>query len=311
MAASCQRLPSGRRTAAVRSLVSEHRDLVTPVVRGAVLLFVVMCEMYRDHSVAVVIPVYNEAQFIGDVLEAVPSFVDRIYAVDDCSTDETWTEIQRYASRVESTPSTTTDSRGVESELTSDGGRREASIVPIRHDTNTGRGGAVKTGYKTAIDAEMDLVAVIDGDGQMDPTILDRFLDPIVAGEAAYTKGNRLDNPTQRAQMSSWRLFGNALLTGLTRIASGYWEMTDPQNGYTAISTAALQELEIDRLYDGYGFLNDMLVHLNVNDIEIKDVPTTAHYGEEESGIEYRSFVPMLTLLLISRYLWRLQLKLF
>jgi len=311
MTASGQRSLSGRTTAAVHSVSPEQQDLAIRAARGAVLLFVVMCEMYRDRSVAVVIPVYNEARFIVDVLEAVPSFVDRIYAVDDCSTDETWTEIQRYVSRVESAPSTTTDSRGVESELKSDGGQRETAIVPIRHDENKGRGGAVKTGYEAAVDAGMDLVAVIDGDGQMDPTILDRFLDPIVAGEAAYTKGNRLDNPTQRAQMSSWRLFGNALLTGLTRIASGYWTMTDPQNGYTAISTAALQELEIDRLYDGYGFLNDMLVHLNVNDVDIKDIPTTAHYGEEESGIEYRSFVPMLTLLLVSRYLWRLQLKLF
>ncbi len=310
MTASPQHSPSGRSTAAVRNVISEHQALATPAVRDTVLLFVMVCEMYRNHSVAVIIPVYNEAPFIGDVLEAVPSFVDRIYPVDDCSTDETWDEIQRYASRVESPPSTMVDSREVESELTSDGGQRETAIVPIRHDTNMGRGGAVKTGYQKAIDAEMDLVAVIDGDGQMDPTILDRFLDPIVAGEAAYTKGNRLDNPTLRAQMSSWRLFGNALLTGLTRIASGYWEMTDPQNGYTAISNTALQQLDIDRLYDGYGFLNDMLVHLNVNDINIVDVPTTAHYGEEKSGIEYRSFVPMLTLLLVSRYLWRLQLKL-
>ena len=272
---------------------------------------VVVSEMYRACSVAVVVPVYNEAPFIGDVLDRLPEFVDRTYPVDDCSTDETWAEIQRHIERVSSASGATlTDDQGGTAALTSDGGQLEHGIVPIRHEENQGRGGAIKTGYEAALEDEIDIVAVIDGDRQMDPTILDRFLDPIVDDEADYTKGNRLANATLREQMSVWRLFGNALLTGLTRIASGYWGMTDPQNGYTAISSTALKQLDIESLYDGYGFLNDLLVHLNVHGIEIVDVPTTAHYGEEKSGIEYRSFVPMVSLLLLSRYLWRLQLKL-
>ena len=266
-------------------------------------------EMYEEYRVGVVIPMYNEEQFVDDVLTGQPAFVDRVYAVDDCSTDGTWAEIQRHAA-TESHPTDVTTNSHVANSVSPDGGHRQrADIVPIQHDHNRGRGGAVKTGYKAALNDEMDIVAVMDGDGQMDPAILDRFLDPIVAGEADYTKGDRLATPALREQMSNWRLFGNVLLTGLTRVASGYWEMSDPQNGYTAISRDALERIDVDDLYEDYGFLNDILVHLNVHDADVIDVPTAAHYGEEESGIRYRSFVPLLTVLLLSRFLWRLRLK--
>ena len=158
-----------------------------------------------------------------------------------------------------------------------------------------------------ALDDGMEVVAVLDGDGQMDPTDLNRLLDPIVSGVADYAKGDRLRDSTHRREMSGWRLFGNALLTLLTRAASGYWGMSDPQNGFTAISRDALEDIEVDRLYEDYGFLNDVLVQLNVVGARVADVSMRARYGEEESGIQYRSFVPRLSWLLCRRFVWRLR----
>jgi hypothetical protein len=111
--------------------------------------------------------------------------------------------------------------------------------------------------------------------------------------------------------MSTWRFTGNAILTFLTKMSSGYWKMTDPQNGYTAISLTALEEIDLDSLYDRYGFLNDLLVTLNAHGFRVADVPMKAHYGDEESGIRYSSFVPALSLLLFRDFLWRLKFKYF
>ena len=155
----------------------------------------------------------------------------------------------------------------------------------------------------------MDVIAVLDGDGQMDPSILDRFLDPIVDGRADYTKGNRLLSPRHRDGMSRWRLFGNTVLTFLTKIASGYWRMMDPQNGYTAISANVLRSIDVEDLYEDYGFLNDLLVKLNVADARIVDVAMHARYGDEQSGIRYSSFVPKLSNLLLKDFFWRLRTK--
>lgn len=298
--------------------------------------------MYREHRIGAVVPVYNEAAFVGDVLDSLPSFVDRAYPVDDCSSDGSWEIIEQRASvtvdlddqpiPVETTtgspdrsaPEIRPDGAGADtqsgrdgSEQPKDGEREEptpdgghataAEVVPIRHETNQGRGGAVKTGYRAALADGMDIIVVMDGDGQMDPGQLDRLIDPIVTGVADYAKGNRLATAESRDGMSTWRLFGNALLTGLTRVASGYWQMTDPQSGYTAISRETLQWLDIDELYDDYGFLNDILVCLNANDARIVDVPMPAVYGDEKSGIQYHSFVPRLSLLLAAGFIRRLR----
>lgn len=257
--------------------------------------------MYRGKTVAVVIPAYNEEGLVGDVIERMPNYVDRVYAVDDCSTDGTWEEICGSVERTE------------ESQLAAkaDGGQVPSRVVPIRHETNRGVGGAIKTGYERALTDGMDVMAVINGDGQMDPDILERFVDPIVEGQADYTKGNRLQTSELRSDMSSWRFTGNALLTFLTKISSGYWKVTDPQNGYTAISKEALETLDIDSLYDRYGFLNDILVALNAHGFRVADVPMKAVYGDEESGIRYSSFVPRLSSLLFRDFLWRLKVKYF
>lgn len=271
--------------------------------------------MYKNKTVSVVVPAYNEEAFIGDVIETIPAFVDRVYVVDDCSTDGTWDEIERrvdwtftsvdaYASASAPTPAV------VGTESMADGGRdTDSSVVAIRHDTNRGRGGAVKTGYRLALQAGSDVIVAMDGDGQMDPNVLDRIVDPVAEGEADYAKGNRLVSREHCSSMSTWRLFGNVLLTMLTKVASGYWRMRDPQNGYTAISAEALERLDFDGIYEDYGFLNDVLIRLNVHGMRIADVPIEAVYGDESSGIEYSTFVPELSWLLFRRLLWRLWMK--
>ncbi|WP_424005038.1 glycosyltransferase family 2 protein (plasmid) [Haloarcula salina] len=272
--------------------------------------------VYKGSEVGVVIPAYNEEGFIGEVIDSLPQFVDKVFVIDDCSTDDTWTEIKEYVDAAVPQAAVTDDS--AEQVLVADGAGTSVGanqsfldrrIVPVRHQTNGGRGAAVKTGYDLALMSDMDVVAVLDGDGQMDPDILDRIIDPVVEGEADYAKGNRLISRQHCAQMSRWRLFGNVVLTLLTKVASGQWNMRDPQNGYTAISAEALDELDVDDLFDDYGFLNDVLIHLDSHGLTVQDVPMDAIYGDESSGIRYGSFVPKLSLLLLQGYIWRIQRK--
>ena len=258
--------------------------------------------MYEGQTVGVVVPAYDEAGFVGDVIETVPEYVDRVYAVDDRSTDETWQEIQAAAERVNESA---TESRR---KLLADGGVADR-VVPIRHEANRGVGGAIKTGYQRALRDDVDVTAVMAGDGQMDPDQLERLLDPIVAGDADYTKGNRLMCPDYREGMPKFRLFGNLVLTRLTQLSSGYWNSGDPQNGYTAISLDALEALDVADLYDDYGFANEILARLNVHDMRVVDVSMPAQYGDEQSSIEYHTFIPKVSHLLLRNYLWRLSTK--
>jgi len=259
--------------------------------------------MYKGKHIAVVVPAHNEEAFVADVIESVPLFVDRIYPVDDCSTDDTWAEIRRAVMRMNgrAEPAGT-------GEVLADGGATPL-VVPLRHSENSGVGAAIKTGYRRAVSDGADVVAVMNGDGQMDPTILDRIIDPVVEGEADYAKGDRLVTSDHWEGMTAWRLFGNHLLTVLTRIASGYWQMSDPQNGYTAISASAVDQLDLTELYDQYGFLNDVLIRLNAHNMRIADVEMRAVYGDEQSGIRYTQFVPRLSWLLLRNFVWRLRTK--
>lgn len=266
--------------------------------------------MYDGDRVAVVVPAYNETQFVGEVITTIPDFVDIVIAVDDCSDDGTWQVIQAIAEGGFETATEREVTRVI-----SDGGQgvvrekqaTESRVIPVRHQTNTGRGGAVKTGYQIALNRDVDVVAVMDGDGQMDPENLEEIVSPVVEGEADYAKGNRLASREQWSEMPRWRLFGNVILTLLTKLASGYWWMRDPQNGYTAISTAALEQIDVQNLYDDYGFLNDVLIRLGAHDMRVTDVTMEAVYGDESSDIRYASFVPSLSLLLVTQFLWRLR----
>lgn len=252
--------------------------------------------MYEGRTVGVVVPAYNESGHVGEVIETIPSYVDRIYAIDDASTDGTWSEIREGARRRNGRSPARNGA---------DADRHGTRVVTIRHERNRGAGGAVKTGYARALEDGMDVVAVMDGDGQMDPAHLERIIEPVVAGDVTYAKGNRLGHSRDYDAMSRWRLFGNVLLTMLTRVSSGYWELSDPQNGFTAISSDGLRLIRFDRLYDRYGFLNHVLFALNVNRQPIADVSHPARYGDETSTIRYSSFVPRLSTLLARTFLER------
>ncbi|WP_265107838.1 glycosyltransferase family 2 protein [Halosolutus halophilus] len=256
--------------------------------------------MYKGKSIGVVVTAYEEESFVGSVIETIPAFADRIYVVDDASPDASWDVIQRVASRIN-------DASEPEKAIADGGdGRR---VVPIRHEENRGPGGAVKTGYERAAADGIDVIAVMDGDGQMDPEILDRIVDPVAIGEADYAKGNRLLDPEDRNGMSTFRFVGNAALTGLSKFASGYWGIGDPQNGYTAISRETIEELDLDAITDRYGFLNHLLTHLNVHGCRVADVPMSAVYGDEESSIRYLPFVRFVSLLLLRSFIWRLKTR--
>lgn len=314
--------------------------------------------MYRDETIGVVIPAYNEEQFIRGVIQDVPDYVDRIYAVNDASTDDTWAEMlaasraggdgsdrrpeqtdggtDRATERDGFNPTQTTElseeygggeatvlQRGwsVESMTDSDDSVRTAladraseivlqgRVVSIQHRSNEGAGGAIKTGYLAALVDGVDAVATIDGDGQMDPEVLSDLVDPIVDEQIDYTKGNRLLHREYRSEMPTLRLVGNFILTFLTKIASGYWRVMDPQNGYTVISRRALQSVDVTEMYEGYGYCNELLIKLNVADTRIADVPTDVEYSDEESHIRYSSYVPRVSTLLLRGFLWRLKFK--
>ena len=269
--------------------------------------------MYRDHTVGVVVPAYNEAGFVGEVIDTMPEFVDRVYAVDDRSTDGTWTEIREHAAAANASGDTETD--GGRAAMVAPGEGDEVTqpetapdrVVPIRNPENRGVGGTVVTGYRRALEDGVDVVAVMNGDGQMDPDVLDEILDPVVEGRAGFAKGNRLGTGRDREKMPLWRTFGNSLLTVLTRMASGYWEMTDPMDGYTAISREALASIDLDAVYTEFGFCNDMLAKLGRHDVTVVDVPHSAEYGDEESSINYRRFITTVSPLLARHYFDRLR----
>ncbi|MFD1600093.1 glycosyltransferase family 2 protein [Halobellus rarus] len=254
--------------------------------------------MYDGQTIGVVVPAHNEADLVGDVIETMPAYVDRIYAIDDASTDSTWDEMRESARRVNG-GTWEEDVFNVDSDHSS-------RVVTVQHERNRGAGAAVKTGYACALEDGIDVVAVMDGDGQMDPAQLDRILEPVTSGEVTYSKGNRLASREDYESMSNWRLFGNVSLTLLTRVASGYWELSDPQNGFTAISNEGLRSIGFERLYDEYGFLNHVLFALNINREPIADVSHPAVYADEMSGINYWTFIPSVSLLLGRNFLERL-----
>ncbi|WP_254524302.1 glycosyltransferase family 2 protein [Natrinema caseinilyticum] len=261
--------------------------------------------MYKNERIGVVVTAYDEAAFVGRVIETVPEYVDRIYAVDDRSPDESWEVIRRVAERMNRQH----DGEAPGPELTVADGGDDRRVVPIRHEQNRGYGAAVKTGYRRAAADGIDVVAVMNGDGQMDPDILDRIIDPVVTGDADYAKGNRLLNPEDRDDMSTFRFTGNAILTALSKFATGYWSIGDPQNGYTAISRDAIEALELEEITDQYGFLNHILTHLNVAGRRVADVPMSAVYGDEESSIRYTSFINFVSRLLLRSFCWRLKTR--
>jgi dolichol-phosphate mannosyltransferase len=215
-------------------------------------------------SVAVVIPCFRVTDTIGGVLEAIPDFVQSIYCVDDGCPDGSGDVVA-------------------------------AAAIPrvrlIRHESNVGVGGATTSGYRAAIEDGMDIIAKIDGDGQMDPNLLWRFVGPIASGHADYTKGNRFHRIEGVMEMPTIRIVGNAFLSFATKLSSGYWHIFDPTNGYTAIHRTVLELLPLDRIAKDYFFESDMLFRLSTVRAAVKDIPMDAVYGEEKSNLRVAAII--------------------
>jgi glycosyltransferase involved in cell wall biosynthesis len=233
--------------------------------------------------VAVVVPAYEEALLVAETISGIPDFVDLVVVVDDCSADDTAEQARA-----------TGDQR----------------LEVIRHDENRGVGAAIATGYARCRDLGVDVTCVMAADNQMDPDELASLVGPVARGEVEYAKANRLVSGEAWTLIPRSRYLGNAVLSLLTKIASGYWHVADSQAGYTAVSITALRRLELDRLYWRYGFPNDMLVHLNVQNARVRDVPSRPIYGVgERSGIRIRRVAPRIAWLLFKGFWWRMLQK--
>lgn len=241
--------------------------------------------MYKEKSVAVVIPCYNEGTQIMKVLETMPAIVDWMVVVNDLSKDNT-------------------------AEVVEEARKQNKRVVLINHEVNQGVGGAIATGYKWAAEHAVDVAVVMAGDGQMDPSDLPALLDPVVSGEVDYCKGNRLNTRDAFEKIPKVRYFGNSILSLLTKIASGYWHVADSQTGYTAISLRALRRIEWDKMYKRYGMPNDLLVRLNVENFAVRDVPIQPVYAVgEQSKLKVRKVVFTISWLLVRLFAWRMKEK--
>ena len=239
--------------------------------------------MLEQKSIAVVIPAHDEEKLIGETISGIPGFVDRIIVVDDRSSDGTAAVVEALG---------------------------DHRVELIRHERNEGVGAAIVTGYKRARDEGIDVTAVMAGDNQMDPADLQTLVEPVARGEVDYAKANRLFTGQAWDLIPRTRYLGNAVLSLLTKVASGYWHVADSQTGYTAISLEYLQLLDLDRIYRGYGMPNDMLVHLNIWNARVRDFPSRPIYNVgERSGIRLRKVVPRISWLLLKGFFFRMREK--
>src|SRR5215218_6227171 len=239
--------------------------------------------MLEGKRVAVVVPAYDEEALIGETLASIPDFVDRIYVVDDYSQDATAVRAQEVG---------------------------DPRVEVIAHDRNEGVGAAIVSGYRRALTEGIDIACVMAADGQMDPADLETIAGAVARGEVDYAKANRLFTGQAWELMPRHRYLGNAVLSMLTKIASGYWHVADSQSGFTAVSRPMLQQLDLDRVYPRYGFPNDMLVHLNVWNARVRDFPSRPIYNVgERSGIKLWKVIPSIAWLLFKGFFWRLREK--
>jgi glycosyltransferase involved in cell wall biosynthesis len=232
--------------------------------------------MYKGARIAAVVPAYREEAMIATVITTMPEFVDHIVVVDDCSPDRTSEVVKELD---------------------------DPRVVLIRHEANRGVGGAIKTGHRAAMELGSDVNVVMAGDAQMDPRHLPDLLNQVTSGGFGFAKANRFFRADSYDGMPGHRVFGNVVLSFMTKLASGYWHLFDPQNGYTAVRTTELAKIDLDRVAERYSFENDLLIHLNVAGTPAVDVPIPALYGAEVSSIRLGKVVPELVSLL-SRGFW-------
>jgi len=288
--------------------------------------------MYKGKTIAVVVPAYNEENQIGLVIETMPDFVDRIIIVNDNSTDRTSEIVQEYIRMMgnmklpEKRGYENNNDRYNKAELF----RRKKNIEEIRvfppseicnpnmdnkvilinNLVNTGVGGAISRGYKWCKDYNIDCTAVMAGDGQMDPSELESIISPVVNEEVDYVKGNRLLHNSAWEIVPFVRFLGNSVLSILTKLASGYWHVSDTQTGYTAISNKALHAIRLHKIYKSYGMPNDLLVRLNIAFCTIKEVEIKPIYDiGEKSKMKVWKVIPKISWLLFKSFFKRLWIK--
>lgn len=240
--------------------------------------------MYKDKSIAIVVPAYNEENLIGKTISTMPDYVDFIIVVNDGSKDRTLDIIQEYA-------------------------QNDSRVIPVDHGKNRGLGQALITGYLKARELKADVTSIMAGDAQMSPDDLRTVIEPVCEGVADYVKGNRLLHSKVVERMPTHRFIGNNGLTLLTKFATGYWHSMDPQCGYTAISLKALEIIPIETMIKGYGYNAHILYMLNINNLKVADREIEPVYGEEKSKIKLATYIPRVSKLLIKLFFKRIVSK--
>jgi glycosyltransferase involved in cell wall biosynthesis len=215
--------------------------------------------------IAVVVPCFKVARHIVDVIAKIPSSIRKIYVVDDACPERSGQFLQQQSS--------------------------DPRVVVLFNQTNLGVGGTVMVGYQAAIADGADIIIKIDGDGQMDPALIPNFIEPILAGEADYTKGNRFFDLELLNRMPRIRVFGNAVLSLMAKLSSGYWNLFDPTNGYTAIHSDVCRRLPFDKISQRYFFETDMLFRLNTLRAVVVDIPMDARYEDENSNLKISAII--------------------
>ena len=216
--------------------------------------------MIKNKTIAVVIPCYKVELHIKDVINTIPEYVDVIIAVNDCSPDDTKAILEEMA-------------------------KANPRLMVLHHEKNQGVGGAMITGFKACIEKNIDIVIKVDGDGQMDVNSMPQLIDAVVDGKYDYAKGDRVKNRKMLEKMPAIRRFGNLSLTFLVRIASGYWKISDPTNGYLCITLPTLKKLDLSRLSKRFFFESSLIAELYYTGAKIKDVQMPSIYGDEESNL--------------------------
>ena len=213
-------------------------------------------------KICVIIPCYRVKNQILKVIQTIPAIIDKVYVIDDCCPEESGLYLERndFDSRVEI----------------------------IFHSINKGVGGALKTGYQKAIEDGFDIAIKIDGDGQMDPNLIPKFITPLIHNKADYTKGNRFFRLKYLKTMPKVRLFGNSGLSFITKLSTGHWNVMDPTNGYTAIRIDVLDYVDLDSIDNRYFFETDLLYQLGLIRARVVDIPMVAVYEDEHSSLSIK-----------------------